>query len=916
MNANKPIVQTAIRQARWALILATLLALTACGDDGNKSSTVPDNSPDMGMDVEQPDVEEPDADADEPDADDPVPGLLPTEPQDGVSPEGADIENVAPGEVRAGIVRQGTGLITGVQQACRPGCFVLANDRARFCVEGVATGSNLFFDGGRIIDAIPQGAPEISGGRDRLDILSSFIDSKTSSAQNVEVIRDGTDGELAVVRVTGIEEPSSYLAGVLGPAFFRERPVEVVTEYRLRPGSASLEIVSFATNRQEEGRLNIIPGDILFWGDTLDVFFPRTGRTAPRQLQTMVAYGQDVAYGWFTQDITFPISLVGVDLPAWPLSQASAQAEVDEAVAWRRWLTVGINAADVLESWSQEMPEHPGHVLGQRASFVVTRGGQPLPNVQIEAVPSGDIGDGVTSSALAAGFTDAQGVAEVYGTVGNWTVLLTDPQGETFEREIDLSQPGATIALPEIGALDINVTELLGEEQAPSPAKVRLTFADGGPNAQRLIFVLRGQQSVDLKPGLWRWEVSRGSEFTVAGGEVTVEAGSNASLEATIERVVPTPGFVTGEFHQHQTPSLDSEVPLVDRVLSNIAEGVDFAVSSDHDVVTDFGPAIEELGAGDLIASVTGVEVSPLFGHFGAYPATFDPDKPGNGALTLSFRDGQGQLLAYQNGEELIAAIRSQTGARMIQVNHPRDNSPYFSSSNWDRTQPIANADDGFSLDFNVLEVVNGSICEPLQDWYTLLNLGQRVVGVGNSDTHNLTQPVGYPRNYVPSEATNASELNQDDIVDGVLSGDVVISAIAYLEFGPGLPSDPDAVRPGRLVSAESVTVDVRALTPPWAKVSRLYIVRNGLVIDELEIGAGIEEIVDFDGPIELNTQDGQDAWFQIIAYDPDRAAAVYPGQRVYAIGNPFFLDANDNGQFDAPGLVELAPETIAFCQP
>ena len=39
-----------------------------------------------------------------------------------------------------------------------------------------------------------------------------------------------------------------------------------------------------------------------------------------------------------------------------------------------------------------------------------------------------------------------------------------------------------------------------------------------------------------------------------------------------------------------------------------------------------------------------------------------------------------------------------------------------------------------------------------MKDWQSLLLQGKRVTAVGNSDSHSLGRPVGYPRNYLPTK--------------------------------------------------------------------------------------------------------------------------------------------------------------------
>ncbi len=60
--------------------------------------------------------------------------------------------------------------------------------------------------------------------------------------------------------------------------------------------------------------------------------------------------------------------------------------------------------------------------------------------------------------------------------------------------------------------------------------------------------------------------------------------------------MVDTRGWISADLHVHAVPSLDAPTPLVERVRSLAAAGVEVAVATDHNVVTDYAPAIRERG--------------------------------------------------------------------------------------------------------------------------------------------------------------------------------------------------------------------------------------------------------------------------------------------------------------------------------
>ena len=57
-------------------------------------------------------------------------------------------------------------------------------------------------------------------------------------------------------------------------------------------------------------------------------------------------------------------------------------------------------------------------------------------------------------------------------------------------------------------------------------------------------------------------------------------------------------GWLSADFHVHASHSSDSHVPMHDRIYEFVADGVELITSTDHNVVPNYAPVIEEIGAG------------------------------------------------------------------------------------------------------------------------------------------------------------------------------------------------------------------------------------------------------------------------------------------------------------------------------
>src|SRR5262249_32796898 len=143
-------------------------------------------------------------------------------------------------------------------------------------------------------------------------------------------------------------------------------------------------------------------------------------------------------------------------------------------------------------------------------------------------------------------------------------------------------------------------------------------------------FVLRGDADIRVPVGTYDVWVSHGPEWDFARERVTIRAGAETEARVKLHDVVETPGWISADLHVHSAASLDSRVPMRDRVFQFVADGVDLIVSTDHNIVADYAPVIAELGVGDLLASTPGDEITTRqWGHFGAFPLPPDEGELG-----------------------------------------------------------------------------------------------------------------------------------------------------------------------------------------------------------------------------------------------------------------------------------------------
>lgn len=406
-----------------------------------------------------------------------------------------------------------------------------------------------------------------------------------------------------------------------------------------------------------------------------------------------------------------------------------------------------------------------------------------------------------------------------------------------------------------------------------------------------------------------RYEVfaSRGLEWTLAAVEITISAGTPARLELALERAIDTSGWVSGDFHLHTlTYSGHGDAELDERVLTFLGEGLEFAVATDHDHRTDYGPTVAALGVGAEVATVTGNEVSTPIGHFNAFP--LDPaGTPVDSDVTAA-----GPLFA------LLRQQRDAHGrAPVIQLNHPRwKGIDYFTQAGLD---PLTgqSSDPAWSPDFDSIEILNentgwgllehgetdlstgNNLHSVLRDWFRLLQRGGHYAAVGNSDSHTVRETLpGLPRNFVRSPSDAPAEIDAGAVADAVRA------KALFTTMGPFLELSVEGTPMGGTARARDghVTLAVRVQAAPWVDCDRVRVFVDGDEATVLEVPPG-RAAVRLEREVVLAAP--HDAWLVVLVEgDEPLPAPVYRGDRPilpWALSNPVWIDADGDGTWTSP---------------
>ena len=428
----------------------------------------------------------------------------------------------------------------------------------------------------------------------------------------------------------------------------------------------------------------------------------------------------------------------------------------------------------------------------------------------------------------------------------------------------------------------------LGEHRRP-------TAFDGGTRfVENAWWTKDGRLEARVRPGRYELVVSRGPEYEMTSKMIDVKAGSFVAEQLVLVRAYETPGYVAGDYHVHAQPSTDSGVPIVDRVVSCAAEGLEVAVATDHNYITDYAPAIAASGLDPWLLGIPGMELTTFeMGHFNGYPLRVDPGSTRGGEF----------VWANQTPQKLFSQLRDLAIDReksVVQVNHPRQQVlGYWAQFFVDESTGLPYAPSGilalfapygdefkasnYSADFDAVELLTGHRLEDIhsfrapsplppgpfpnpqpvpgqvvigpdgrakfpgtvETWMAMLDKGHRATGMGVSDSHGLLgKEPGYARTlvFVGNGKDTPGGFTRDDVITGIREHR------ALTTNGPFIDMTAGGKMVGDTVVGASVEVRVRVHTAQWAKVDTLVIYSNSVVLKTIPIppdqGADFETVI------------------------------------------------------------------------
>jgi hypothetical protein len=270
----------------------------------------------------------------------------------------------------------------------------------------------------------------------------------------------------------------------------------------------------------------------------------------------------------------------------------------------------------------------------------------------------------------------------------------------------------------------------------------------------------RGQADLTIAPGPYTFCVSSGGGFTMREQQLQlqVEPGRAQRRHVSLDRLFDpaAKGWYGADLHHHADQA-EAVTPPAELARSQLASGLDLLFVSDHDSLANL-PALQQIAARRGVPFIPGIELSPSWGHFNAYPID------------------AGKRLAIDTGtasvQEIFAEAR-RLGAGIVQVNHPLIPYGYFTS--------VANgqAPGGFDPDFDLVEInatESDTDAAVLGRVWGFWNEGRRYYLGAGTDAHDVWNVLsGRVRAYAH--------------IDGTLSTAAYVAALraghGYVSYGP-----------------------------------------------------------------------------------------------------------------------------------
>ena len=411
--------------------------------------------------------------------------------------------------------------------------------------------------------------------------------------------------------------------------------------------------------------------------------------------------------------------------------------------------------------------------------------------------------------------------------------------------------------------------------------------------------------------GRYRVVAWRGIEYERFEAEVDLSEGrGRVELAIPLQRAWIPHGMLAADLHVHAFASGDSRLPNPQRVIAQVAAGIQVVGLSDHNVHGDLDADIAALDLGGVIASIASDELSADELHVGVYPVRVVRGAPHGGGPA-------DDAVAHAGAQQLFDLARATSGYTadhtVVQLNHPRFRvTALYDGAHWDGVAwPPP-----FPLGFDAVEVLAGYSAfnaagdrrfdDSARDFYTLIDHGHLIAPLGNSDTHDLNWVLdGTTRTYVYVDDPRVAPFDQAGFIAAIRGRRVVATSGPWLDVeAAAAQGATPTVGPGQALHAgPTAWLDISVAQAGFVRVDRIRITVGAAsgphLANTIDVPAGAR--FRWAGAIDVGAAD---TWIGVTA-DGDTALPLEqtgsyqrdrwqrPGVTPFAIASPILIDAD-----------------------
>ena len=493
---------------------------------------------------------------------------------------------------------------------------------------------------------------------------------------------------------------------------------------------------------------------------------------------------------------------------------------------------------------------------------------------------------------------------------------------------LDDIEAGPVIIAPKTSAemlsgAQVEVTVTDGDAGGELPCRLTVTRADGTLQPLRaeptadvavrvgVVYTRNGKARLSLPPGDYVLHAGRGFEWGISREALSLREGESKKMAVKLRREVDTQGWIAADSHIHTlTYSGHGDAKIEERMLTIAGEGIELAISTDHNHHTDYAPQAASMGVAKSFTPVIGNEVTTKHGHFNAFPI-----EPGARVVNP----------AQEDWAKLLPDIRATPGVKVITLNHPRDLHSGFIPFGGIQFNPKTgrHRQTDAMAGIDAMEVVTSAAMQSdihllYRDWFALLNRGHRIAAVGSSDSHDVNRFIlGQGRTYVAAKDADPANLDLDEVWRSYKEGRLLVSLglLAQLRVD-------EKFTVGDLATGlkEKIKVEASVSGPAWAQADHVELFANGILIREQKMEpsrrAGEKARIVWELPkpahdvhlVVIATGPGvtEPFWEIPRPYQPSSKSFI---PRVVGSTNPIWLDADGDGRFEP--AVEIARRLI-----